>query len=69
MQRTTDIRQQTTGLGQLLEDRGIRPSWVARKIGIDPAAVTRWSKGQNPIPQHRLEAMAALLDVEPESLR
>lgn len=34
-------------LSRLLDEKGVSPSELARKIGVKPALVTRWRKGIN----------------------
>jgi transcriptional regulator with XRE-family HTH domain len=37
-------------LKAILEERGIKQTWVAEKLGIKKSQVNQWVKGVNPIP-------------------
>lgn len=50
-------------LATIIDERGIKRSWIAEKIGVSRSAITRWADGDWPIPPRRAEELAALLNV------
>lgn len=43
--------------------------WVADRLGVTPSTVTRWVKGDWPIPDRRAEELAELLGVPASQIR
>lgn len=52
-----------TGLRQCLDDRGIKYSWAARKVGIWPARMTGVLQGTRLLERERAEQMCELIGV------
>jgi len=47
----------------IIERRGVKRVWIARKLGIHPANITNWIKGK-PIPNKHKAKLARLLRVK-----
>jgi plasmid maintenance system antidote protein VapI len=57
-----------TRLSRLVEARGLKMCWLARKIGIHRSNVSRWVAGTRPIPDAHRTKLAALLGVDPDTI-
>lgn len=72
MSKTKPVRPQYLALGRrikaLMDDRRFDQSFVARRLGIEPQSVQQWIRGQTAPRGYRIEALAALLEVEPWKL-
>lgn len=72
MAKTKPVRPEYLALGRrlraLMDARGFDQSFVARRLGIEPQSVQQWIRGQTAPRGYRIEALAALLDVEPWQL-
>jgi transcriptional regulator with XRE-family HTH domain len=66
---TTRTERHETALGRILREQGRKGSWLAEQLGITAGAVSRWANGEWPIPDGRVDQIAALLGVDPEELR
>lgn len=55
-------------LATIIDERGLKRSWIAQKIGVSRSAVTRWADGDWPIPPKRAAQLAELLDVPQSDL-
>lgn len=53
--------QQVTVIKSRLIELERRPAWLAEKLNVDQALVSRWLKGKRPIPQNRLKEIALVL--------
>jgi len=51
-----------TRIGQVLDMQGRRQDWLAAKIGVSPAAVNRWIRGQRKIDVETARKVASALD-------
>ena len=48
-------------LKQIIESRGIKQTFVAKKLGISKALVNQWMKGHTPIAErHKIELKSLL---------
>ena len=48
-------------LAEILKERGIKHSWLAEKLGVDPSQITRWATwGNIPILENRIRISEAL---------
>lgn len=69
MSKTKPVRPQYLALGRrikaLMDVRRFDQSFVARRLGIEPQSVQQWVRGQTAPRGYRIEALAALLEVEP----
>ncbi len=72
MAKTKPVRPEYLTLGRrikaLMDARGFDQSQVARRLGIEPQSVQQWIRGQTAPRGYRIQALAALLDVEPSLL-
>lgn len=59
----TTQRARATGLRQCLDDRGIKYSFVARKLGIWPAAMTAVLQGTRTLRKEQAEFVCELIGV------
>ncbi|MGH8258699.1 MAG: LexA family protein [Steroidobacteraceae bacterium] len=69
MSKTKPVRPQYVALGRriqaLMQSRRLDQSDIARRLGIEPQSVQQWIRGQTAPRGYRIEALAALLEVEP----
>lgn len=59
-----------TRAAKRLEAEERTQAWLARRVGVSKQLVNMWVLGRIPTPAHRLEQVAAILDVtveEPEA--
>lgn len=49
-------------LRRFLDERGIRYSWVAEKLGVSPSHMTQVMDGKRPLPRKHAETLAALFN-------
>lgn len=72
MSKTKPVRPQYLALGRriktLMDARRLDQSLIARRLGIEPQSVQQWIRGQTAPRGYRIEALAALLEVEPWQL-
>jgi SOS-response transcriptional repressor LexA len=72
MSKTKPVRPQYLALGRrikaLMDAHRFDQSFVARRLGIEPQSVQQWVRGQTAPRGYRIEALAALLEVEPWKL-
>ncbi len=72
MAKTKPVRPEYLALGRrlktLMEARRLDQSQIARRLGIEPQSVQQWIRGQTAPRGYRIQALAALLDVEPSQL-
>lgn len=72
MSKTKPVRPQYLALGRriraLMEAQRLDQSYIARRLGIEPQSVQQWIRGQTAPRGYRIEALAALLEVEPWQL-
>lgn len=54
--------------GLLIEAQGRRKDWVASRIGVSQATVTRWCSGERVIPPARVKELADLLGVHEDDI-
>lgn len=59
----SEPRVRATGLRQCLDDRGIKYSFVARKLGIWPAGMTAVLKGTRTLSRRQAEYVCELVGV------
>ena len=57
-----------TGLARVIHDQGRKAIWVAERLGVSHTTVTRWSRGEWPIPSARVAQLATLLGVTEDEL-
>lgn len=50
-------------LRSLIEDKGIKQTWIARKLGITKVQVNQWVSGKAGIPEKYLEELKKLLGI------
>lgn len=69
MNLATDATSSTTAtsLRRFLDERGIRYRWVAAKLGISPAHMTRLMDGERPLTAVNAQRLAVLFGVEVET--
>lgn len=48
-------------LKKIVDDRGIKQAWIARKLKISRAVVNQWVNGTASIPEPRVEELKNLL--------
>jgi DNA-binding transcriptional regulator YdaS (Cro superfamily) len=61
----------TRELGKLalvVRSQGRRKDWIATRIGVSQATVTRWCNGERGIPPARVRELADLLGVHEEDI-
>lgn len=56
----------TTRLGEILEAEGRKQSWLAERVGVDPATLSRIVNGLHPADDTRAKIAAALGRTEAE---
>lgn len=44
--------------------RGIKASWIAKKMGVTRGALTNWLNGNHPISEERLEEIVSILNTK-----
>jgi ParB-like chromosome segregation protein Spo0J len=59
------VEVQMNNLKTILDDKGIKQSWIAGKLGRAESTVTRWVHGAN-IPESSLKALSLLLGAKVE---
>ena len=57
-----------TNLARLIDERGLRHGFVAAKVGVSKASLSRWCNGARRIPAARVDALAAAIGVSPEEI-
>lgn len=57
-----------TRMKEMLEVRGLKQSWVARRLGLKTSTLSGYVSGRNPPPREVLDAMAELLQCRVEEL-
>lgn len=51
-------------LKQIIESRGVKQTFIAKKLGISKALVNQWIKGHTPIAErHKIELKSLLTTV------
>lgn len=60
---TASERFVATGLGPVLDERGIKSAWLARRVGVSRGHMTNVVKGRRTVGRPAAETVAALLGV------
>jgi len=56
-------------LETLIDERGIKRSWLAQRMAVNRSTVTRWAQGKIPVPVERVQELARLTGISlPELL-
>nr|WP_285841818.1 helix-turn-helix transcriptional regulator [Sutcliffiella horikoshii] len=55
-------------LKALLEERGIKSSFIAKKLGVTPQTVSSWSNNYHYIPMDKAYILAGLLGIKVDEL-
>lgn len=56
-------------LKALIEERGMKQSWLAKKIGVAEPTLSRWITGHVPVPDEYVQPLADIFHVGPEEVR
>ena len=48
-------------LRAIIQERGIKQTWIAKKMGLTRALINQWSKGSVPIPEKHKEELKRIL--------
>lgn len=48
-------------LKQIIESRGIKQTWIAKKLGVSKALVNQWVKDKTPIAENQKIELKSLL--------
>jgi len=57
-----------TKLKKLMEDRAIRSSTIARRVGVSGAALHQWREGKARMPAEAALILADIFDVDPREI-
>ena len=50
-------------LKELLEDKGLKQKWLAKKMGVSQVTVSNWVSEKHVPKKHHLEMLSEILDV------
>ena len=50
-------------LGNLIDERGIKRSWLADRMDVSRSTLTRWAQGKLTVPVERVQELARLTGI------
>ncbi len=55
-----------TTFRSLFDERGLRQDFVAKRLGVSPAAISKWVNGRSQLPMTRVQPLADIFMVSAE---
>lgn len=55
-------------MADILEEKGQKQAWLARRLNLDPSSISRWVLGKRRIPPRYVGDIADALGVDPRRL-
>jgi transcriptional regulator with XRE-family HTH domain len=62
------MKLNTLILREIMENKGVNQSWLARMIGVERATVSLWMKKPESVRMHRITDIANVLGIDPLKL-
>ncbi|MFV8211848.1 helix-turn-helix domain-containing protein [Streptococcus pluranimalium] len=50
-------------LTELIKESNLTKKEIAKKLNVNPVTITRWERGDNPIPSDKAQSLSAIFDV------
>lgn len=57
-----------TALAAILAETGHKQAWLAKQLNLHPSAVSRWVRGERPLPRRYQQPIARALGVDAGTL-
>lgn len=62
------LNAEPSTLRTLFDERGLRQDFVAEKLGVSEAAISKWVNGRSQLPMTRVQPLADILHVTAEMI-